>query len=83
MKTSRHANKRIQQRGIPSSAIDLALLFSTPTFNKGRGSLSYTLTSRNIAEARTYIGRLMNDLDHLKNRTIVTDESTSKIITVY
>lgn len=83
MKISKHAKVRINQRGIPSSALDFALMFSTPNFNKGRGSLSYTLTGRNIEEARTFVGRLINDLEHLKDRTIVTDETSSTIITVY
>ena len=83
MKISKHAKIRFKQRGIPSSALDFALMFSTPSINKGRNSLSYTLTGKNIEEARTFVGRLVNDLEHLKNRTIITDETSSTIITVY
>jgi len=83
MRISKHAKSRINQRGIPYSALDFALMFSTPTFNNGRRSLTYTLTGKNIEEARTFIGSLFNDLEHLKNRTIITDETSTTIITVY
>lgn len=83
MKISKHAKVRFQQRGIPSSLLDLALMFGTPRFNNGRNSLSYTLTNKNIQEARNFVGKMMNDLEHLKNRTIITDETCSTIITVY
>ncbi|MDY0274142.1 MAG: hypothetical protein RBR42_01740 [Desulfomicrobium sp.] len=83
MRVSNHAKKRFSQRGIPSNVTDLVLAFGTPTHLRGRNALSYKLTKKDLAQVRTFVGKLLNDLEHFQGRTIITDEASSTIITVY
>ncbi|NLV97879.1 MAG: hypothetical protein GX043_11185 [Desulfovibrionales bacterium] len=83
MRVSNHAKKRFSQRGIPSNVNDLVLAFGTPTHLRGRNALSYKLTKKNMAQARSFLGGLLNDLENFQGRTIITNEASSTIITVY
>ncbi len=72
---TKHAQKRLQQRGIQKLIVDLILSHGTPERAPG-GAIKYHLKRPDVAGLRAAI-------DKCPNKEIIVDESSGKVITVY
>lgn len=75
MKLTKHANKRLQQRGIQDDVLVLISLFGEQvSSNKGCVKLKMTEKTR---------GKIVQILDRCRNKVIIMDKSFSNLITAY
>ena len=65
MKISQHASVRLQQRGIPMSAIDCIMLFGTPEKAKG-GAVRYRFTNKSYSEAEGHLKGMLQRLASMR-----------------
>lgn len=82
MKISQHASVRLQQRGIPMSAVDCIILFGTPEKAK-RGAVRYRFTNKSYSEAASHLKGMLQRLDSMRNRCLVVDAESDSVITLY
>lgn len=75
MNLSSHAQKRLQQRGLNGSDIDLILEHGTET------SDGYYLRHRDVKEAEKELRKPINQLNRLAGKYVVIDGDT--VITAY
>ena len=80
MKPSKHAKKRMQQRGIRSQTLELLLTFGRLETAKG-GVNKLFIGNNEYALASSELKKAIQLLDKAKNKTIVFNEET--IVTVY
>lgn len=80
-RSSRHAVKRSQQRGIGQECIPLILAYGERSHD-GHGGIRYMLTKRSIAKLEMAVGRSQR-LDQLQGcYAVVGTDDEKKVITV-
>lgn len=82
MRLTKHAAIRLQQRGIPLSALDCVMLFGNPVPAPG-GAIRYTFTNRSFVEAEHHLKSLLQNLHAMKNRSLIIDADLGTCITAY
>ncbi len=80
MEPSKHAKKRMQQRGFRSQTLELLLTFGRLKTAKG-GANKLFIGNNEYAVASSELKKAIQLLDKVRNKTIVFSEDT--IITVY
>ncbi len=79
-KSSGHASKRLQQRGISSSCIPMILAFGTP-HHDGMGGIRYLMTSSAIEKLSSTLGRT-KQISDMAGMYAVVSASDGTIVTV-
>ena len=82
MQLSRHAEQRMQQRGIPRQAVDVVLAYGRVSHDH-RGGCVVWLDKRARARLRREAGqRILRRLEKHLNAYAVTDPADGKVLTV-
>lgn len=80
MHTTRHAQVRMQQRGIPETLVDLVLEEGSPTPRPG-GARLYQVRTRDIKAMESRLRQLMKRLERLRHKGVIVSADGS-VITV-
>jgi len=82
MNITRHANKRIQQRGFKKEYLELLLKYGDYKRKPGN-VMEVRITKKEISRITQDINVLKRKLLNLKNKRILVDQSMNTIITAY
>lgn len=82
MKTSKHARRRCQQRGIPFGFIELILKHGTPVRAAGDAT-EYRLLKRDKDKIVSDLKRLLQNLDKVTGKAVLLSDDGQTVITVY
>lgn len=82
MKMTKHATKRLQQRGIMRESVDHILAFGTPTALPGN-ALGFFLKRKVAADIITQLKKRMRQIERSAGKIIVVDKDDDSIITIY
>lgn len=75
-----HAEKRIQQRGINSEAVDVIMQYADPVPAPG-GALAFSLTKKSRSELICFYKKIIKSIEKAKN--VVLIEKDGLILTSY
>ena len=82
MKISKHAEKRMRQRGFPGLAISIIENYGTPSKAPG-GATKVVFGRKEYQNAISELKQQIQLLDHLKGSTIIMNEQKNTAITLY
>ncbi len=81
MNTSKHAEARSQQRGIPKADIDLILAIGTGRY-KPSGAIEYTITKKAKNQIISRLKRWIDKIDRINTKAVL-QSADQTIITLY
>jgi hypothetical protein len=82
MEFSRHARKRLRQRGIREECVELIVNYGTPTKKPGN-AWEYRLTKKDKRRAIQNIKHQLQLLDKADMKAVIVSEDAGKVVTIY
>lgn len=82
METTKHAQARSQQRGIPKGQIEMILEFGTPHDRPGN-AIEYVITKKDKEKALRHFKKKIQQIDKAGNKGVLISRGDDTIITVY
>lgn len=79
---TKHAGKRMQQRGIPLDIVEFLYNYGEPV--KRPGNVSEYRIKKDMANSMIRdLKRMINRIEKARSKVILVDESSTKIVTAY